>query len=183
MLKDAGFKNPKIAWDHSINEKKLIKKQLDILVNGGFKPKEVSIFMIYNYEEKGGLDYNEMEQKRVECAKWGVQITDCRYRPLERTDDEYSSYKKHQTNEDYHINHNWTDHEIRKFRRNIRRHNICMRHEVDYHSSILERKKVPQEKASEYRKMSFNEVKDHLPDAWSPFIFHKSSEQDYFKLN
>ena len=183
MLKDAGFKNPKIAWDHSINEKKLIKKQLDILVDSGFKPKEVSIFMIYNYEEKGGLGYDEMEQKRVECAKWGVQITDCRYRPLERTDDEYSSYKKHQTNEDYHINHNWTDHEIRKFRRNIRRHNICMRHDVDYHSSILERKKIPQDKASEYRKMSYNEVKDHLPDAWSPFIFHKSSEQDYFKLN
>ena len=44
MLKDAGFKNPKIAWDHSINEKKLIKKQLDILIDAGFKPKEISIF-------------------------------------------------------------------------------------------------------------------------------------------
>ena len=183
MLKEAGFKNPKIAWDHSFKEKDLIKKQIDILVDGGFKPKELSIFMIYNYEEKGGLDYNEMEKKRVECANWGVQITDCRYRPLERTDDEYSSYKKHQTNEDYHINPNWTDHEIRKFRRNIRRHNICMRHEVDYHSSILERKKIPQEKASKYREMNYNEVKDHLPDAWSPFLFHESSEQDYFKLN
>ncbi len=184
MLKKAGFKNPKIAWDHGINEKKLIKKQIDILVNeGGFKHKELSIFMIYNYEEKGGLDYEEMEKKRVECAKWGVQITDCRYRPLERTDDEYSPNKKHQTNDDYHINPNWTDHEIRKFRRNIRRHNICMRHEIDYHSSLLERKKIPQEKASKYRKMTYNEVKDHIPDAWSPFLFHDSLEQDYFKLD
>ena len=58
-----------------------------------------------------------------------------------------------------------------------------MRHEVDYHSSILERKKIPQEKASEYRKMTYDEVKDHLPDAWSPFKFHKASEQDYFKLD
>lgn len=182
MLKDAGFKNPKIAWDHSIKEKNLIKKQIDILVEGGFKEKEISIFMIYNYEEKGGLDYNEMEEKRVKCAEWGVQITDCRYRPLERTDDEYSSYKKHQTNDDYHINPNWTDSEIRKFRRNIRRHNICMRHEVDYHSTLLERKKIPQEQAAEYRKMTYDEVNDKLPDAWSPFEFHKASEQDYFKL-
>ena len=181
-LKDAGFKNPKIAWDHSLNEKDLIKEQIDILLDGGFHAKELSIFMIYNYEEKGGLDYKEMEQKRVECANWGVQITDCRYRPLERTDDEYSSYKKHQTNDDYHINPNWTDHEIRKFRRNIRRHNICMRHEVDYHSSILERKKIPQQKAAEYRAMSYDEVKDKLPDAWSPFVFHEASEQDYFPL-
>lgn len=181
-LKDAGFKNPKIAWDHSLNQKDLIKEQIDILLDGGFKAKELSIFMIYNYEEKGGLDYVEMEKKRVKCAEWGVQITDCRYRPLERTDDEYSSYKKHQTNDDYHINPNWTDHEIRKFRRNIRRHNICMRHEVDYHSTLLERKKIPQEKAAEYRKMTYDEVKDKLPDAWSPFKFHKASEQDYFKL-
>lgn len=183
MLKEAGFKNPKIAWDHSINEKDLIKEQIDILLDGGFKAKELSIFMIYNYEERGGLDYNEMEEKRVECANWGVQITDCRYRPLERTDDEYSSYKKHQTNKDYHINPNWTDHEIRKFRRNIRRHNICMRHEVDYHSSILERKKVPQEDAARYREMNYDEVKKHIPDAWSPFKFHKADEQDYYKLS
>ena len=182
MLKEAGFKNPKIAWDHSINEKDLIKEQIGILVEGGFKEKEISIFMIYNYEEKGGLDYNEMEEKRVKCAEWGVQITDCRYRPLEQTFDEYSPYKKHQTNDDYHINPNWTDHEIRKFRRNIRRHNICMRHEVDYHSTLLERKKIPQEQAAKYRKMTYDEVKDKLLDAWSPFKFHKASEQDYFKL-
>ena len=182
MLKDAGFKNPKIAWDHSLKQYKEIKKQLDILLDGGFKAKEISVFMIYNYEEKGGLDYVEMEKKRVKCAEWGVQITDCRYRPLNRTDDEYNPSKREQTNEDYHINPNWTDHEIRKFRRNIRRHNICMRHEVDYHSSILERKKVPQKRASKYREMSYDEVKKYLPDAWTPFVFHDASEQDYYKL-
>ena len=183
MLKDAGFKNPKIAWDHGLNQQDFIKNQIDILVTGGFKEKEISIFMIYNYEENGGLDYIEMEQKRVKCAEWGVQITDCRYRPLDRTDDEYSPYKKYQTNKDYHINPNWTDHEIRKFRRNIRRHNICMRHEVDYHSTLLERKKIPQEKASKYRNMDYNDAKKYLPDAWSPFEFHNASEQDYFKLD
>ena len=182
MLKDAGFKNPKIAWDHSYKQHETIKKQIDILIKGGFKAKELSIFMIYNYEENGGLDYIELEKKRVKCAKWGVQITDCRYRPLERTYDEYSPYKRHQTNEDYHINPNWTDHEIRKFRRNIRRHNICMRHEVDYHSSILERKKIPKEESNKYRKMDYDEVKKYLPDAWSPLYFHDALEKDYYKI-
>ncbi len=180
MLKDAGFKNPKIAWDYGLVQAPKIKEQIDLLLDAGFMAKEISIFMIYNYEP----DYEEMEEKRVKCAEWGVQITDCRYRPLDATDDNYSSYKKEQTPEDYYIHEEcgWTDQKVRKFRRNIRRHNICMRHEVDYHSTLLERKIVPQEKAREYRKMKYKEVKKHLPDAWSPLEFHPADQQDYFKL-
>ena len=181
MLKDAGFKNPKIAWDYGIVQAPKIKEQIDLLIDAGFTAKEISIFMIYNYEP----NYEEMEEKRVKCAEWGVQITDCRYRPLDATYDNYSSFKtKGQTSKDYHIHveSGWTDQKVRKFRRNIRRHNICMRHEVDYHSTLLERKKVPQEKAKEYRQMSYNEVKKHLPDAWSPSEFHPADQQDYFKL-
>ena len=181
MLKDAGFKNPKIAWDYGIKQAPKIKEQIDLLVDAGFTYKEISVFMIYNYE----ITYEEMEEKRVKCAEWGVQITDCRYRPLDATYDNYSSFKtKGQTSKDYHIHveSGWTDQKVRKFRRNIRRHNICMRHEVDYHSTLLERKKVPQEKAKEYRQMSYNEVKKHLPDAWSPSEFHPADQQDYFKL-
>ena len=182
MLKDAGFKNPKIAWDYGIVQAPQIKKQIDLLVEAGFAAKEISIFMIYNYEP----NYEEMEEKRVKCAEWGVQITDCRYRPLDATFDNYSSYKtKGQTSEDYYIHEEmgWTDQKIRKFRRNIRRHNICMRHEVDYHSTILERKKVPQKQAKKYREMKYKEVKKYLPDAWNPFEFHPSDQQDYYKLD
>ena len=74
-----------------------------------------------------------------------------------------------------------TDACIRKFRRNVRRNNICVRHDVDYHSSLLERKKIPQEKAKIFRESNYEEVKDKLPDAWSPAIFHDVDEQDYFK--
>ena len=180
MLKDAGFKNPKIAWDYGIVQAPKIKEQLDLLIKAGFTAKEISVFMIYNYE----LTYEEMEEKRVKCAEWGVQITDCRYRPLDATFDNYSSFKtKGQTSKDYHIHEEsgWTDQKVRKFRRNIRRHNICMRHEVDYHSTILERKKVPQKDAKKYREMNYNEVKKYLPDAWSPLEFHDANQQDYFK--
>ena len=184
MLKDAGFKNPKIAWDYGVKQAPKIKEQIDLLIDAGFTAKEISVFMIYNYEPA----YEEMEQKRVKCAEWGVQITDCRYRPLDATDDNYSSFKRNQTSEDYYIHEEcgWTDTKVRKFRRNIRRHNICMRHEVDYHSTILERKQVPQEDAKKYREMKFKEIKEkyseELPDAWCPLDFHPWDEQDYFKV-
>lgn len=179
LLKEAGFKNPKIAWDHSVKQAPLIEEQLKILENGGYNPKEISVFMIYNYD----LPYDEMEEKRVKCYNWGVQISDCRFRPLDATFDEYNPGKsrKGQTNKEYHIHDNWTDAEVRKFRRNVRRHNICVRHEVDYHSTLLERKAIPQDQAKEYREMNYEEVKDKLADAWTPAIFHDASEQDYFK--
>ena len=184
MLKEAGFKNPKIAWDYGIKQGPKIKEQIDLLIDAGFTAKEISIFMIYNYEP----NYEEMEEKRVECANWGVQITDCRYRPLKATFDNYSSFKRSQTSDDYYIHEKmgWTDAKVRKFRRNIRRHNICMRHEVDFHSTILERKQIPQEEAKELREKSFKEIKEKyseiLPDAWSPLDEHPWDEQDYFKV-
>ena len=185
MLKDAGFKNPKIAWDYGIKQAPKIKEQIDLLVDAGFTYKEISVFMIYNYE----IPYEEMEEKRVRCADWGVQITDCRYRPLNAEDDNYSSYKRKQGPQDYHIHteSGWTDAKVRKFRRNIRRHNICMRHEVDYHSTILERKQISQERARELREKTYDEIikehSDELPDAWCPTVFHPWDEQDYFKIN
>ncbi|WP_296847663.1 radical SAM protein [uncultured Methanobrevibacter sp.] len=184
-LKKAGFKNPKIAWDHSVNQAPQIKEQIDLLIDAGFAPKEISIFMIYNYI----IPYEKMEEKRQICAEWKVQITDCRYRPLKAEDDRYSPYKREQGPEDYHIHEEsgWTDAKVRKFRRNIRRHNICMRHEMEFHSTILERKtNIPKEEAKIYQRMSYDEiVKNHsdiIPDAWNPKEFHPWDQQDYFKV-
>ena len=165
LLKESNFKAPKIAWDGSVKGHKARKKEIDLLVDAGYNPKEISVFMIYNYE----LDYKEMEEKRVYCYNWGVQVSDCRYRPLDRLDDNYNpSKRKGQTNKDYHINHNWTDEEVRAFRRNVRRHNICIRHDMKYHSNKAERKKISKEDSMKYRKMSYEEVKQYLSDAWNP---------------
>ncbi len=176
MIKEAGFKNPKIAWDHELTDASFIKKQLDILIDAGFKPSEISVFMIYDYE----LDYNEMEEKRAKCFEWGVQIADCRYRPLDATFDNYNPRKRKQTNKDYWINPNWTDTEVRLFRRNVRRHNICIRYGVDFHSAKLERKQIPQEKAREYRSMSYDEVKYLLDDIWTPKEAHLVEKDNMF---
>lgn len=179
MLKDAGFKNPKIAWDHGLKEQKLIKEQIDILVDAGFNAKDISVFMIYNFD----IDYEEMEEKRLKCYEWGVQITDCRYRPLDSTFDNYSphKFKTGQSREDYWINPNWTDEGVRLFRRNIRSHNICVRLGIDFHSPALERKKIPQDKAREYRAMTYEEVKNELDDAWNPKEFHILQKYDPLK--
>lgn len=180
MMKEAGFKNPKIAWDGSLSDKEDIFNQINILVDAGYMPKEISVFMLYNHE----LNYDELESKRALCFEWGVQITDCRFRPLDDIRNGYNPAKRNgQSGEEYFIHPNWTDKGIRKFRRNVRRHNICVRHDVDYHSSLMERKKIPRDVAKKYRKQSYDEIdKKIIPDAWTPKVVHDINEQDFFKI-
>ena len=175
LLKEANFKDPKIAWDGSVKSFKKRKEEIDVLVNAGYSPKEIAVFMIYNAD----LDYNELEEKRAYCFKWGVQVSDCRYRPLNRLDDGYNSHaRKPQTNEEYHINPNWTDDEVRQFRRNVRRHNICIRHNMTYHSYKAERKKISKEESMKYRDMDYEEAKKYLSDAWTPAKPHYVNVKD-----
>ncbi len=133
LLKQARFLNPRIAWDHRYKEWKSIKKQIDILVNAGYPAKDIYIFMIYNFEP----DYYEMLKKLNKCKQWGVQIADCRYRPLNQTFDNYNPIKK-QTNEDYYIYSKWTDRQIKLFRKKVREQNIVIRHGFESYSRKLE---------------------------------------------
>lgn len=174
LMKEANFKDPKIAWDGPYKAYKNRKKEIDILVDAGYQPKEISIFMLYNHD----LSYNEMEDKRVKCFEWGVQITDCRFRPLTRFDDNYNPHaRKPQSNLEYHINPNWTDEEVRQFRRNVRRHNICIRHNMKYHSYKAERKKISKEESMKYRDMDFDNAKKFLTDAWNPAEPHYMNQK------
>ena len=77
----------------------------------------------------------------MKCYEWGVQISDCRYRPLTQLHDHYKPLKDQSNGEDYHINPNWTDMQVKQFRKNVRRQNICARHGFSYHSKILENRK------------------------------------------
>jgi hypothetical protein len=133
LLKQARFLNPRIAWDHSYKQQTMIKKQLDILVGAGYPVNDIYVFMIYNFEQ----DYYEMMKKLKQCKKWGVQIADCRYRPLNQTYDNYNPRKK-QTNDDYFIHPNWTDKQIKLFRKKVREQNIMIRHGFNFYSRELE---------------------------------------------
>ena len=163
LLKTARFKTPRIAWDWAFDQNKSIKKQIDTLVKAGYPPKEIYVFMLYNWK----MPFKEMEKKRKKCWKWGVQISDCRYRPLTQTFDNYSPLKE-QTNEDYFIHGEWTDTLVKQFRRNVRRQNICVRQGLPFYSASLERKQVSKAKTKKLRNLPSSKVKKKLPDVWFP---------------
>jgi hypothetical protein len=163
LLKKARFIKPRIAWDHSFNQHKTIKKQIDMLIDAGYPNKDIYVFMIYNWNH----DFREMEMKRLKCWKWKVQIADCRYRPLDQTYDNYD-FRKAQTNEDYFIHKKWTDEEVKQFRRNVRRHNICIRQSKSFYSRSLEKQRINKGVAILCNGLSENEVSKIIPDAWFP---------------
>lgn len=130
LLKDARFQNVRIAWDNGLDDKKSIKKQIDILTNAGYYPKDISVFMIYNFD----LPYEAMLKKVKACYNWGVQITDCRNRPLDLDYDNYSPHKVNGQPEGsfyIHKKSGWSDKKIRDFRKNVRQHNIEIRYAKD----------------------------------------------------
>lgn len=127
LLKKARFSEIRIAWDNSLDDHTSIKKQIEHLVKAGYNPKEIYIFMLYNFD----VPYEEMLKKLEHCKKWGVQISDCRYRPLSATYDNYNPHsKKEQTKEDYYIHKEggWTDKKVKDFRRKVRKQNIEIRY-------------------------------------------------------
>jgi len=165
LLKKARFINPRLAWDSPFKDENKIEKQINILRKAGYKSKDISIFMIYNWEHT----FEEMELKRKNCYEWKVQISDCRNRPLTQLHDDYEPLKDQSNGIDYHINPNWTDAEVKQFRKNIRRQNICVRQNLRYHSKILEHKRIySKEQIQALKFMPIEEAKKYLPDLWVP---------------
>jgi len=137
LLKKAHFKDPRIAWDHQYAQHEHVKQQIDLLVNAGYQRKDIYVFMLYNHD----LDFDQLEKKRLKCLEWGVQIADCRFRPLNQTFDNYNpqAWKDGQSNQEYYIHPNWTDFQIRKFRKQVREQNIIIRHGFSEYSRDKER--------------------------------------------
>lgn len=137
LMKAARFVNQRIAWDGDVTEAESVKRQINILSDAGYNPKNIYVFMIYNYE----LSYEQMLEKLRRCKEWGVQIADCRYRPLNQTFDNYNP-RKEQNGKDYYIHPNWSDQKIKAFRRAVREQNICIRH--GFQRYIAERERAAQ---------------------------------------
>ncbi len=139
LIKKSGFKNPRIAWDGLYSNYKNIKKQIDLLIDAGYRSKEIFIFVLYNWN----IPFSDMEKKRKKCWSWKVQIADCRFRPLDQLFDNYNSRKK-QNNNDYYIHEKkgWTDNLVKLYRSNIRKQNICVRHDFPFYSRKFESKSV-----------------------------------------
>lgn len=126
LLKEARFENIRVAWDFPYERHQEVEKWIELLEDAGFNRKEIFVFMIYNWDYK----FEELENKRKQCYEWGVQIADCRFRPLTQTFDRYNSRLKEQTSDDYYISPFWTDKQVRTFRRRVRMQNICIRYNI-----------------------------------------------------
>lgn len=168
LLKEANFKDPKIAWDGPYDGWKRRDEEISILERAGYNRKEIAVFMLYNHD----LSYEELEKKRALCFEWKVQVSDCRFRPLDSLSDGYNPHKRKQSPEDYYIHtkSGWTDEKVRQFRRNVRRHNICIRHNMKYHSRQAEIKKITKEESMIIRDMTAEEAMATgiITDAWDP---------------
>lgn len=166
LLKKANFKDPKIAWDGPYKTHENREKEISILKGAGYKAKEIAVFMLYNHD----LKYSELEKKRALCFEWGVQVSDCRFRPLNSFTDGYNPHKRSQDEDEYYVHDNWSDREVRQFRRNVRRHNICIRHNMQYHSRQAEIKKISKEDSMYIRNMTAEEAMATgiIDDAWDP---------------
>jgi hypothetical protein len=163
LIKKARFQNVRIAWDWRYSQWREIKKQLKKLIDAGYNSKDLYVFMLYNWD----IPFKEMEKKRIKCWQWKVQIADCRYRPLDQTFDNYNPRKK-QTKEDYYIHDDWTDEEVKQFRKNVRRQNICIRLNLRFYSALLERKRISKRLYKKLRSMPITQVKKRVHDIWVP---------------
>jgi hypothetical protein len=139
MLKQAGFKYPRIAWDWGYNDWPKIEKQINILEDAGFSRDFMFIFMLYNWD----ILFEEMEQKRLKCWEWQIQILGSRFRPLDVIYDNYN-VRNPQTSEDYYINPKWTDKMVKTFHMNIRKQNICVRTGSLFYSLDKKYKDLPE---------------------------------------
>jgi len=177
MLRQAGFRYPRIAWDGSLEKYDDIEKQIYILVGAGYNPKDIYIFMLYNWE----IPFIDMEKKRIRCWNWKVQIADCRYRPLDLTHECYNP-KESQTDHDYHIHYNWTDAQIKQFRKNVRRQNICVRQRTAFYSKSFERKIASKDTIIDTKRIrNRTKIIEHLEqtgvDYWFPEKIAHPQEQ------
>lgn len=168
MIKESGFVYPKIAWDGSVKSWKNREKEIDILADVGYRRENISVFMLSNYEQI----FDELEWKRMYCWNWGVQVNQCRFRPLNQLYDNFNGRRKGQTNDDYFIHPNWTDKEVKQFNRNVRRHNLSIRFRGKFYSKSVEHKIISKDLHDKLRYMKYSEALQHLDDVWNPQEFH-----------
>lgn len=113
LLKEARFKNIRIAWDEPFTDasQKRAQKAVRTLVKAGYNKKTISIFILTNWK----VTQAECEQKLDLMKVWNVKVNDCCFN---------CCY-------DNPIPDGWTLQEIKDFRRKCRKHNQIVNFEID----------------------------------------------------
>ena len=114
-LKQARFRKIRIAWDYGFYNQLKIKDAIQLLLNAGYSPKNIMVFMICNWE----TDYESNLRKLDLCKVWNVQVSDCWY--------------DNQTAPNIEPRH-WSKSQIKDFRRRSRDHNrlVSFRYDPEY---------------------------------------------------
>ncbi len=111
-LKEARFINLRIAWDFGFEYQKKIKAVIYYLIDAGYAPKDIMVFIICNWK----ISYEENLRKIDLCKVWNVQMGDC--------------YFDNQLSPNIKPIH-WEEWQIKDFRKRIRKHNQLVNFGID----------------------------------------------------
>jgi hypothetical protein len=111
-LKASRFKNIRLAWDFGYRDQFKVRKALKLLMAEGYRSKDLTIFMICNWQ----ISYEECLKKLYLCAIWSVKVADCYF--------------------DGQVSPNiepigWTAEQIKDFRKRVRKHNQLVNFGID----------------------------------------------------
>ena len=111
-LKKSRFQKIRLAWDFGYQNQFRIRKALKLLTAVGYRPKDLTVFMICNWR----IPYEECLQKLYLCAIWSVKVADCYFDGQVSPDIEPIG---------------WTVEQIKDFRRRVRKHNQLVNFGID----------------------------------------------------
>jgi len=111
-LKFSRFQKIRLAWDFAYFDQFRIRKALKLLMDSWYKPRDITVFMICNWE----ISYEECLKKLYLCAIWSVKVADCYF--------------------DGQLSPNiepigWTAEQIKDFRKRVRKHNQLVNFGID----------------------------------------------------
>jgi hypothetical protein len=176
-LKSAHFRNPRIAWDSGLSQRAGVRDQLKILVAAGYAPRDIQVFMLYNHK----LSPATLAAKVDQCFDWGVQVADCRYRPLDLFTDGYNPRSKLQNPGEYYLHPGWGDADVRGLRRAVRSNNICIRYRIprDRYNQGFEklsghaRRQIAEQLGIQSERLSLHEL-DEINAVWLASVSAKN---------
>lgn len=111
-LKNNRFVNLRFAWDHSLMDQMKIKDCINMLLKAGYKPKELSCFILCNWK----IPYEDCLRKLDLLKVWNIKVNDCWF------DNQLSPNIKPIY---------WTEEQIKDFRRKCRKHNQLVLFGID----------------------------------------------------
>lgn len=111
-MRQSRFKTIRMAWDFGFHLQKEIKNCIKLLLDAGYKPNDITVFMVCNWE----TSFEDNLKKLDLCKVWNVKVADCWF------DNQISPNIKPIK---------WNAEQIKIFRKKTRKHNHLVRFKID----------------------------------------------------